>query len=200
MSVRTVALFLAVVLAVSACGAADAAGGGESLNSSDGVASVAGTETDTESDQAAEPADDEVDTEAQLLAFAECIRNEGFELADPTVDADGNVILPRPAGGTDGQGPPSGFAEARDACAEHLDGVSLGFREGDQTERQDQLLKFATCMRDNGYDLPDPNFSEEGGRGLLQEVDQNDPAYQAAFAECDDILGGFGQGGGRGGN
>ncbi len=195
MSVRVVALLLAVVLAVSACGAAEASGGGESLSSSDGVASVAGT--DTEAEDVSGGTDGELDPEAQLLEFAECIRSEGFDIADPTVDADGNVILPR--GDAQGQGPPAGFAEARDACAEHLDGVTLGFRSGDQTERQDQLLEFSACMRDNGYDLPDPNFSEAGGRGLLQQVDQNDPAYQAAFAECDDILGGFG-GGARGGN
>jgi len=194
MNIRAIGLLVGLTLAASACGTADAGGGGESLSGSGEVASVAVDDTTVEDDATT----DEVDTEAQLLQFAECIRGQGFEIDDPTVDADGNVLLPRPTNNGAGQGPPEGFVEARDACAEHLEGVTLGFQGGDQTELQDQLLAFSACMRDNDFDLPDPDFSEGGGRGLLQQVDQDDPAYQAAFANCDDILGGFG-GGGRGG-
>ena len=184
---------MVLMLAASACGAASA-GGGDTLLSEGGDVPSLGDADSAEPD--AEPSGD-VDMEAQLLEFAECIRGEGFDIDDPTVDADGNVRLPRPANssGTQVQGPPEGFVEARDACAEHLEGVTLGFQGGDPTARQDQLLEFTACIRDNGFDLPDPDFSVGGGRGLLQEIDQNDPAYQAALANCDDILGGFGGGG-----
>ena len=31
-------------------------------------------------------------------------------------------------------------------------------------EMQDKMLEFAKCMRDNGVDFPDPDFSGGGGR------------------------------------
>jgi hypothetical protein len=193
MKTRMLAVLTVSALAAAACGSAGAGDGGNSLNSSGEVASLTedGSGADTEASS------DDVDTEAQLLAFAECIRDQGFEIDDPSIDADGNVVLPRPTSSSDAPGPPEGFLEARDTCAAHLEGVTLGFQGGDQTELQDELLEFAACMRDNGFDLPDPDFAEAGGRGLLREIDQNDPAYESAFANCGDILGG--RGGGRDG-
>lgn len=161
MKTRLIGLLLVTLLGAAACGAAEASNG-------DGVAAI--------------------DTEAQLLAFAECVRSQGFEMEDPTIDADGNAQLPR------GERT-EGFLEARQACEQHLAGVTLGFRGSDQTELQDSLLEFAACMRDNGFDMADPDFSSaDGGRGLLRNIDQDDPTYQAAFANCDDVLGGIGAG------
>ena len=194
MKARLIATFAAILMITAACGAAEATAPAGSSSTSGSVASLA-PEDDEEIETAV---DADLDSEAQLLLFAECIRDQGFDIADPTIDADGNVTLPRTANPSGEQGPAEGFREARDACAEHLEGVTLGFRGGDQTELQDQLLEFSSCMRDNGFDLPDPDFADGGARGLLQQVDQNDPDYQAAFATCGDILGGFGQGGARG--
>ena len=194
MKIRLVGPLLVFLLAATACGAADAGADSEpaSLDASGDVASLGDGDINTDDAEAA----GEVDTEAQLLSFAECIRGEGFDIDDPTVDSDGNVLLPRPNTTSEqGQGPPEGFVEARDTCAEHLKGIEIGFRGGDQTELQDRLLEFVACMRENDFDLPDPDFSVGGGRGLLQDVDQDDPNYQAAFANCDDILGAVGGGG-----
>ena len=190
MKIRLVGPLLVFLLPATACGAADAGADSEpaSLDASGDVASLGDGDIDADDTEAA----GDVDTEAQLLSFAECIRGQGFDIDDPSVDADGNVVLPRANNSTQGQGPPEGFVEARDACAEYLVGIEIGVQGGDQTGRQDQLLEFAACIRDNGFDLPDPDFSVGGGRGLLQEIDQADPAFQAAFSNCDDILGGFG--------
>lgn len=192
MNVRIAGVLGAMVFAATACGAADASGAGLSLTAGSEVASIAqdgGAFDDVTSTDA-------IDSEGQLLLFAECIRAEGFEIDDPTVDAEGNVVLPRPTENSGTPGPPEGFIDARDACAQHIEGVTLGFQGGDQTELQDQLLEFTACVRENGFDLADPDFSSAGGgRGLLQQADQDDPAYQAAAANCD--LGGFR--GGRGG-
>ena len=194
MRLRLIGLFGTVLIIAAACGAAEAAHPAGSSSESGAVASLA-----PDVDDPVQASDDaELDSEAQLLSFAECIRDEGFEIADPTIDADGDVSLPRPTNTSQEPGPPEGFVEARDTCAEHLEGVTLGFARGDQTELQDQLLEFSACIRENGFDLPDPDFSVGGGRGVLQQVDQGDPVYQAALASCDDILGGLGQGGGAG--
>jgi len=190
--IRLIGLLTATVLCAAACGEANdvgAADGAPATASSGADVATLDDEdaTDTDGGDAAD-----VDVEAQLLAFAECIRGEGFDIDDPTVDADGNVRLPRPTtdSATQGQGPPEGFREARDACAAHLEGLTLGFQGGDQTEQQDRLLEFASCMRDNGFEMADPDFSGDGGgRRVLQDVDQNDPSYEAAFSVCGDLLG-----------
>ncbi len=49
---------------------------------------------------------------------------------------------------------------------------------------------FAACMRDNGFDMPDPDFSGLAlrGDGPFGEVDLEDPAFESALEQCDDIL------------
>lgn len=164
-------IVLTMMMLAASCGGADADAGS-------GVASIA-----DELEIAQDTDGPVLDAETQLLAFAECVRDQGFEIGDPTVDSDGNVQIPR------GSAPADGFAEARETCSENLDGVTLGFRGGDQTAQQDLFLEFASCMRDNGFDMPDPDSSSGGGRSLLRDVNQEDPTYQSAFANCDDILG-----------
>lgn len=200
MTAKFASLLSAVVLAGAACG-----GAAESANTpdtgqlpSDGIATLDdGQNTTSGADEDVDAGD--VDAETQLLAFSQCLRDQGFDVADPTVDSDGNVV---PGGlnnqGGNGNGRPEGFGEAREACSEFLEGVTLGRQDSDQTAAEDQLLEFTSCMRDNGFDLPDPDPSAGAGRGVLQGTDRSDPDYQAAFEVCGDILRGAG-GGNRGG-
>lgn len=151
--------------------------------------------------------DASLDVESQMLAFAQCMRDQGLDMEDPTVDANGNLGFGGLRGpGQDGEqsGPPDGFREAIDECQPLLEGLELGFGRGDETELRDTLLEFAQCMRDNGYAMDDPDLStfgpgsgEEPGQrsGPFGDVDFNDPAFQTAQSACEDILGGFGPGG-----
>jgi len=53
-------------------------------------------------------------------------------------------------------------------------------------------------MRGNGYDLPDPdftNFDLGSGAGPFGEIDPTDPEFEEAFAACDDIFATLGFGG-----
>jgi hypothetical protein len=91
--------------------------------------------------------------------------------------------------------------------------------EFDPTDMQDELLAFAQCMRDNGIDMPDPDFGEDGRleagpatdsaddddgsggpvlRGPFGTLDLSDPATEAAFEECGEgtMFGMPGEGGG----
>lgn len=155
-----------------------------------------------------------VDTEGQLLAFSECMREAGIDIDDPTVDADGNVefggFRSTVEVGEEGGGPPDGFREAAQTCGELLEGLELGFGRPDLTELQDSFLEYAQCMRDNGYDMDDPDLSgfglgaedgEEGeggvrGVNIFGDVDPTDPTFIAAQEACQDVLAGFGPGGG----
>ncbi len=171
-----VAVVLALVLA--------ACGGGRDDGS--GVASLSEETTTTAADTVRS------DEEA-ALAFAQCMRDEGVTaFPDPTVDAQGNVRifggrLPRDVLGDVDR---DVLRTAFDACVPLLEGTSFGLDRIDRTEIEDTLVEFAACMRDHGYDLPDPDFSQlgPGGSGPFGEIDRNDPAFQAALDVCQDVF------------
>mgnify|MGYP000393912260 CR=1 FL=1 len=85
----TIAAILAVGLIAASCSGND---------SDSGVASLAtpaeSTET-VEETQSGENTGEPVSDEEAVLAFAACLRDEGVEVEDPTVDADGNGISNR---------------------------------------------------------------------------------------------------------
>ena len=193
MTTRLIALLAVMAFVVTACGSASA----DVATLQDDVASLGG-----EASRAGDAA--EVDEEAALLAFAQCLREEGLDVEDPVVDEEGNIQPPRPVQG--GQAiDREAFQAAREACEEFLDGVTLGFGDVDQTELEDQLLEFSTCLRDQGLEVDDPNLSggPGAGRGLFGDLDPDDPVVQAALEACEEFLpgGGFRGGGpGQGGN
>jgi hypothetical protein len=89
--------------------------------------------------------------------------------------------------------------KARDACQQYLQGLQQGFTGQNQTQSRDALLKYAQCMRKNGYDMPDPNFSAQGsssGGPFGGAIDWNDPTFKKANAVCQSNLAQFGGGGG----
>ena len=201
-NIRTL-LGFTVVLAVTLVACGDAASG-------TGVASLENVPSSADVGREVEGSAD-LDVETQMLAFAQCMRDAGVDMEDPTVDADGNLGFGAFRGpGQDGDqtGPPDGFREAIDQCQPLLEGLELGFGRGDQTELQDTLIEYAQCMRDNGYAMDDPDLSSLGpgaavdrgertpGGGPFGDVDFDDPAFQTAQSACEDILGGFGPGGG----
>ncbi len=195
-------LLFALGLVATACGGsvADA-----------GVASLETTDTTVASDAVA-TGDVEVDAEQAMLDLAACLRDNGVEIEDPTVDASGNVQF----GGLRGAPAADGgeidreaFRAAMDQCQESLEGVALGFGgrgEIDVTELQDTMVEYAACMRDNGYDMDDPDLTNSGpgsggeagaggGGGPFGDIDRDDPDYLAAQEVCGDILGGLPGGG-----
>lgn len=179
---RTLSWLAAVGLVASACG-----GGGDDV--ADGVASLSNQSTTT-----AAASDGAMSSDEQaLLAFTQCMREEGIDLPDPTVDADGNVGFS-----------PQSLASLRDVdqdaaraafteCADFLEGVSLGFELLQDAQFQDDLVAFSQCMRDNGFDLPDPDFGAIAEPGGLygDQVDPTDPDFEAAFEACESVLPGF---------
>ena len=196
---RLAAILISFTFVIAACGGGDNADGG--------VASLDDSATSVDTDDVEEV--QIADTEAQLLAFSACMRDQGLDFDDPTVDSDGNIQLQgrRQGGGGQGgggQGGNEGFPEAFQVCGDLLDSLDLGFRDRDNTGQQDAFLEFAECMRGEGIQIQDPDFSAgggpgggPGGGGIFGDLDPNDPSFEAALETCGDILGNLG-GGGRG--
>lgn len=193
-------LLFALGLVAAACGGDGAA--------STGVASLAATETTLAGEDGTGVA--EVDQERAMLDFASCLRDNGIDIDDPTVDSDGNVQFGGfRAAAQSGELDPAAMEAAFASCQDHLEGIALGRGGGDfdRTELEDTLVAYAACMRDNGYDMPDPDFSgsgpsggEPGQGGPFGAIDRDDPDFVAAQEACQDLLSGFrGPGPGGGG-
>ena len=154
----TGALGLSALISISACG------GGDGDASGDQVASL-GTLAPAD---AATGSTTPADNEEAFLAYAQCLRDEGLDVDDPTFDADGDI-----SGGF--FGPDSGlepgseeFQNAQDACGSLIEGVTLGGPggEGFDTEAiQEASLGFTECLRDEGLVVDDLDFSLQGPGG-----------------------------------
>lgn len=186
-------ILLAFGLLAAACGGADSDAG------------VASLEDQTPSENVDAVVPDSISQEDAVMAFTVCLRDEGLDVEDPTVDDQGNLRPPRLR---DIEDVDRDAADAAfESCSMHLEDVTFGLDSEDRTEREDELLAFAACARENGYDMPDPDFSTprapgQGGGGPFGGIDREDPAFQTALAACSDLFGGDrpipGTGGGQG--
>ena len=156
---------LGATLATASLVVLAACGGSSEATDGDQIASLA---TDEESaSETDDPAAGEQTADEAALEFSQCLRDEGMDVADIGVDADGNIdlrsALQNVEPGTEG------FREAMDSCLDVLEGVSFGGRGGpgglaDNTEIADAMLEFSDCIRSEGFeDVPDLTLEGRGG-------------------------------------
>jgi hypothetical protein len=100
-----VAVLPVVALLLVGCGSDDSPGVATASNSSDQPKAT----TTTPADQ-----------EQQALQFTKCMRENGVDMADPTVDTDGNLRWQPPDMSGSSQ---AELQKARDACQQYLQGV-----------------------------------------------------------------------------
>jgi len=168
---------LALALGVAACG-----------SSSSNSATNAAASTSSQTYQA-------------RLNLAKCFRAHGINVPDPS--ASGGA-----AGGGGGGGifrslqnyPQAQLSTARQACQQYLSKAfpRLNLTPAQRAQFQQQLVKFAQCMRSHGINIPDPTFNGGGGFGFRQafrSIDRNSPAFQAATTACSSLRPRFGRGG-----
>jgi hypothetical protein len=174
--VRRVAILITVVaLALAACGGED-----DTAN----VASIKDT-----ADASATDTTEVLSDEEALIAFAACMRDQGMDFPDPSVDANG---YPR----FDFENPESidqdAMFEAGEECRYLIEGVVLNLLDFDTAEFDDTFLEYATCMREQGIeDIPDSidltSIIEDGNLPF----DPEDPDFVAADEQCRDVFAEF---------
>lgn len=139
----------------------------------------------------------------QQAELRECLEKQGVELPEGAGTGQGNGP---PGGGQPpadgefpplGEGPPGGQGGAPGMDNEELrkaleecggsppEGRQRNFDSGQFRER---IQDYVRCVRRNGYDLPNANLSGEGPVFDADEVDQDDPDFQKASKECQDLL------------
>jgi hypothetical protein len=157
------------------------------------------------------------DPRQQMLRFAQCMRQHGVDLPDPS--ADGAITIQHDGGGAGPQqsGPggldpnsPS-FKAAQTACQKYQpNGGKDNQTAQDIKAMQAKGLKFSQCMRSHGLpNFPDPQSNSAGGSTFQQAgpgskngagaalsingetftFDPSDPAFQRAQQACSSILG-----------
>jgi Asp-tRNA(Asn)/Glu-tRNA(Gln) amidotransferase A subunit family amidase len=122
------------------------------------------------------------DAEAAMMVLTECLREQGIEVYDPVVDAEGNVGKPEFAEGVDEKE----VWAAWEACEHHLEGVSFEKERVDMSAQVDQWVAVATCLRDKGYDVDDPTAEtfDQWMDDFKNAIDWDDPAWVADYEEC----------------
>jgi hypothetical protein len=191
--IRTVRAALAV-LAIAAIAAA--CGGG--MPGPSGVASL--TDPGASPDASATPTAS-IDPEEAMLAYAECMRENGVDMPDPQISEGGGVAI-----GINGEVDSETLQAAQEACNDLMSGARGEPREM-TPEEKDALLAYSACMREHDVDMPDPVFEgggavriergqsgEDGEGGKL--IDPNSEVFQAADEACRPLLGDFGPDGG----
>jgi hypothetical protein len=189
---RLVAVGVAV-LAVAGIGAALVLGGGGD---------------DPESDAGA-AGDREAMADA-AFEYAECMRENGVDMPDPEVNEDGGVGIA--IGDQGGAVSPEDVEAAEEECRPILDeaepeGGGPQLTPEEVAEQQDRALAMAECMRDRGYDFPDPEVDEHGGIGISFDESNGVPLpgdpgfedFEQDQQECNDEAGIEGPGGNGGG-
>lgn len=159
-------LVVAIGLLLVACGSA-----------SDNVPSLGATPT-------AVVEQETLDDEAAVMAFVQCMRDEGIKLKDPVVDSDGNVQAPEVVEGVELTR--EEWAAPFEVCGHHIESLSFGRERGDVSEQVDQFVTLATCLRDKGYDVDDPTAEtlDQWGADFRVEFDWDDPDAMAAYEKC----------------
>lgn len=172
--ITVVALTAITVLATAACG--DSADDDPSVASASDAASADPAET---SDGAAG------DEQADLLAFAQCMRDNGVDMPDPAPGQEGLMDALR--GSFEGADEATVQA-AFEACQELIPQQAIEERPELDEETQ---LALADCLRDQGLDVPDDLFSGDAA-GLPEGIRREDlmPAMEVCRDELDLDFGG----------
>ncbi len=143
-----------VALLTTGCSSGSDEPGIAQLDETSATAAVAGAEFGSAEDQA--------------LAFAQCMRDNGVDFPDPTVDADGAPNFDGAFGrGQDGGFDPqdTSFQDAMTACGDLMEGLSVGpgSRDVDSDAMNEALYAYTQCLRGEGLDVGD--ITLDGGFG-----------------------------------
>jgi len=180
------AVSLATLLLVGACSAG--------TTQEPGIATLATQSPDAAGAAAAptvRPSLSPEDREEALLAFAACMRENGVDMPDPEFGLDGKANMGTLFGDLDQD---DAKVQAATAACDSLLPSSLADDPVLQAERQEVLIEFAACMRDNGVQMDDPVAGGGPGRGPMATLDQNDPTVAAGLEVCRPLLGTQGAG------
>lgn len=123
-----------------------------------------GGDTDEGADGAREPTMEEA-----MVEFAACMRENGYDMPDP----EGEGMIALPAVDPDDEE----LVAALEACE---DIIPVDENAPSEEELFQEGLLMAECMREEGFDMPDP----ERGQGIAIPVEPGDDEGMEALTRC----------------
>lgn len=128
-----------------------------------------------------------------------CLKEKGVELpeAGQGGSPSGSFEGGPPEGGPPTGGPPQGFGKGGAKMKKAFEECGVELPQGNPGGRppmnsgafRKSIKEYVACVRENGYDLPEPNLSGEGPVFKESEVDREDPKFKAANEKCQSRLG-----------
>ena len=124
-----------------------------------------------------------------LLDFARCMRSNGVNMPDPQFEAGGRVTQRMGAKDLD----PAVMRKADKACAKYRESIKAPeISDADKEKFRKAALEHSRCMREQGIDMPDPQFDEDGGAqiriGRGSGINPDDPKFKQAQEACRDKM------------
>jgi hypothetical protein len=118
-----------------------------------------------------------------LLAFATCMRENGLDdYTDPILGPGGTVEFPDKSG----SGTKDAYSAVFDVCGRLLESTVFGATKTD-ADGVGRLVEFDQCMREAGFDMPDPDAT--GQFEELEKDEKKSAEFAAAYEQCADELG-----------
>ncbi|MEU5030310.1 hypothetical protein [Streptomyces milbemycinicus] len=123
-----------------------------------------------------------MDPQEMGVKFAQCMREHGIDMEDPEPGQGIRLSIP--------PGTPKGTVEkAQEACRKY-DPVQNGGGRKPDAKAQENMRKYAKCMREEGVEnFPDPQT--EGGLRVEGSI-MDDPDFSTAEKACNKFIGGGG--------
>jgi hypothetical protein len=126
-------------------------------------------------------ASDQAKLEKAALNHAKCLREHGLDVPDPKFEG-GRVTM-----GMNAQGADQETVERAQKECEHFleDAPRPEISPEQEAEARDQALAHAKCMREQGFDFPDPEI--DGGRIRQRvggDINPEDPKFREASEKC----------------
>ncbi|HEX3279160.1 MAG TPA: hypothetical protein VHR40_11625 [Thermoleophilaceae bacterium] len=132
-------------------------------------------------------ADFKQDMRQAALKYAQCMRKHGVDMPDPQFNGKGMSM--QIGGPGESAIPKATMDEAQRACQKIMESVKPPpMSKAQVAKARKRALKMAQCMREKGFDFPDPQFGTSGeirqkigpGSGINPE----DPRFQQAMQDC----------------
>ena len=191
---KSILLFISLLFMLTACmecESSESDQGVASLNQALAMPVVQGDDEKSEG-VSLQPTDEEITTE-----FTSCMRDHGFSVADPELNADGSIniekirteIMSNIVNNTNTERRQGAFRD----CVPILQNATFAQprEEEDIIVLQDRLLEMAQCLRDDGLDVPDPDFSggiRSGMMSMLGDVNIQNAKVQQSLTLCREIV------------
>jgi hypothetical protein len=117
------------------------------------------------------------------VQFAQCMRDHGYQVPDPTFDQDG---LPQYGETLGTMAKNDDYDHIRQTCFEPLNAAYQAAGVPNKKEvNPDDLLGFARCMREHGIDIPDPTTEEPLA---IPKSAFTSPTWAPAKQACESLL------------